>query len=134
MAKTHCAGCENHCITINSLKTDIQSKEEKILKLTSHVHQLETDAPTTNKKRCYDDVGKDDIDEAMMADSADKDIIIKNLKKEIEAVKVIAKTAEEDSANKNIVIESLKEKEILLKAKENGGKTHIQIQSLKKNI
>ena len=72
MANTHCAGCENHCITIDSLKTDIQSKEEKILKLTSHVHQLETDAPTTNKKRRYGDVGKDDMNEAMIVDSADK--------------------------------------------------------------
>ena len=35
---------------------------------------------------------------------------------------------------KDIVIESLKENEILLKVKENGGKTYIQIQSQKKNI
>ena len=84
------------------------SKEENILKLTGHVHHLETAAPTTNKKRCYDDVGKDDIDEAMMADSADKDIIIENLKREIEALKVIAKTAEETLTNKDVVIDSLK--------------------------
>ena len=49
------------------------------MELTSHVHKLETDHPTTNKKMRYGDVGKDDMNEAMMQNSTDKDIIIGKL-------------------------------------------------------
>ena len=103
--KIRCEGCKNHCIAIESLKTDLQSKDEKIMKLTSHAHKLETDHPTSNENRRYGDVGKDDMHEAMMQNSSDKDIIIGNLKKENQALTVEAKVA----ANPNIVaIESLK--------------------------
>ena len=51
-----CERCKNHCSTIESLKTDLQKKEENNMKLTSHVHKLETDHPTTNKKKRYGNV------------------------------------------------------------------------------
>ena len=91
---------------IESLKNELQLKEAKISELTSHIHKLETDSTTQNKKRRLGDLGKDDMHEAMMKDSANKDIIIDNLTKENEA----------------------------LKAKE-GGKAHQnQIKSLKKHV
>ena len=108
-----CERCKNHCSTIESLKTDLQKKEENIMKLTSHVHKLETDHPTTNKKRRYGDV-KDDMNEAMMQNSADKDIIIGNLKKEKEVLKAAerAHLVEIESLKKENAKLSLKQVEM----------------------
>ena len=64
---------------IEFLKNELQLKEAKILQLTQHVHQLETDPLIQNKKRWLTDLGKDDMNEAMITDSAKKDITIERL-------------------------------------------------------
>ena len=84
--KEWCERCNKNCITIQSLKADLLNKDENIMKLAIHVHKLETDHPTTNKKRHYGDV-KDGMNEAMMQNSVGKDIVIGNLEKENEALK-----------------------------------------------
>ena len=102
-----CEECKTNYPTIELLQTDLKSKEEKIRELTRHVHMLETDLPTTNKKRRYGDTGHDEMHEAMMNNSADKDIAIGNLKEEKMAL--IAK-AKEMEATHNAALEALKKK------------------------
>ena len=82
-----CESCAKKFGEIESLKNELQLKEAKILELTRHVHQLETDPPTQNKKRRLGDLVKDDMNEAMITDSANKDITIGNLMKENESLK-----------------------------------------------
>ena len=66
-----CESCEKkHFAEIESLQNELQLKEAKISELTSHIHKLETDSPTKNKKRRLGDLGKDDMHEATMKASA----------------------------------------------------------------
>ena len=91
--------CKNYfsqvyCNTIESLKIDLKLRETKIVELTSHIHVLETDPPSSqNKKRRREDIDTGDMNEALIKD---KDIVINNLTKEIERLKVDAMKTKAD--------------------------------------
>ena len=109
-----CEECKTNEEKIKLLKTDLQSKQEKIQELTSHVHMLETDHPTTNKKRRYGDIGHDEMHNEMVNDSADKDITIGNLKAE---KNILITRAKEIEATHNAAMESLQKKNAELSLK-----------------
>ena len=87
---------------IESLKEELNSRDEKISGLKSHILKLETEQPNS-KKRC---ILKDDMNEVMI----------------------------EDSANKTIEIERLKKENKLLKTKETDQKYQPQIEALQKTV
>ena len=68
---------------IESLKEELNSRDEKISGLKSHILKLETEQPNS-KKRC---ILKDDMNEVMIEDSANKTIEIERLKKENKLLK-----------------------------------------------
>ena len=94
-------------INVEPLKKELESKEAKILELTRHIHMLETDPPAKNKKRRLGDVGNDEMHAAMVDDSANKDIIIAQLTKENEVLKVEASKAKADEKVRENEIQSL---------------------------
>ena len=94
-------------INVEPLKKELESKEAKILELTRHIHMLETDPPTKNKKRRLGDAGNEEMHVAMVDDSANKDIIIAQLTKENEVLKVEASKAKADEKVRENEIQSL---------------------------
>ena len=56
------------CSTVESLKKELQLRETQIMKLTSHIHMLETDPPSQSKKRRLGEIDKEDMNETMMKD------------------------------------------------------------------
>ena len=103
ITKIHRDECD--CSTFQTLKKELQLRETQIMKLTSHIHMLETDPPSQSKKRRLGEIDKEDMNETMMKD---KDIIISNLTKEIEMLKADASKAKVDGETYKNDLESLK--------------------------
>ena len=67
------------------LQQALKDKYERIDEMSQHIHSLETDLPSQNKKRKLDSLGE--IDEEMTKDTYNIDLKIKNLLKENEDLK-----------------------------------------------
>ena len=67
---------------LRSLREKLSKRDEKIDHLQEHIFNLETGQVSTNEKRkCHKSI-EEEIDDLVIANAADKDIEIQNLKKE----------------------------------------------------
>ena len=85
ISKTNKDEIDNCKALIKDLQQALKVKDERIDEMSQHIHFLETDIPSQNKKRKLDSLGE--IDEEMIKDTYNKDLKIQNLLKENEDLK-----------------------------------------------
>lgn len=78
---------ENLYKELESLKLEISRRDIEIASLREHVTMLETAQNTKNKKRRFGDIGETEMDDIAMQDSANKDIIIQQIREECKQLK-----------------------------------------------
>ena len=88
---------------LRSLREELRKRDEKIDHLQEHIFNLETgQAGTSKKRKCHKSI-EEEIDDVVIANAADKDIEITNLKKENAKLKKETSTSPRSAINTQAV-------------------------------